>query len=685
MWQRSRRLARRFVGYTRASFIGTEERALELMHWAPLRRWLSIGGAVFLLWKLEMLVDWALLVSQLHQTSVEFLGPYVAWLVDRSVQSGFRVFLGFIAVLGTLELVETHKIRNGGRPRHLLPEHLSRPVRSLRDDPIWSAGSVVFVTLCWYLTLFPPCASTLASAAWRAICVSGSGLFLCASLFEAQGWKYIPLSALCLYFSGSKSCRILLVLDGVAVLSHSFEYCKRLYFLHEAKRDFHNKVRRALSTDSFHPAFVEESFERLMFHSLGSKVARRMAFAVQRCLSFGTQARLLRQNYERLKWSLQDAHKRLDPQYVVEIERDKLLESTFQALQEVPTSKLLAQVLRVKFRGELGEDDGGLLRDWFDSIGHALKEEVSAFESRPCTKLKPLLMLQPCDNTFVLRPGTGRNEDFFALGRVLALAVHRGTRVPIHLSRAAWKLLIGDPIDASDVYAIDPVFFTNRIAAVLEPGGVQTVSELIGEELRFVSAESPTCPDPVELIPGGAKELVTEENKLQYVEKLCEFYLIGQVQREWQLLRQGFEDLLPFHLLREHCIGEKDLELLIVGLPEIDVKDWQRHTAVDGPMANTPEGEQVVRWFWEVVEQFGDERKAKLLQFATGSSRLPADGFAGLEPCFCIYLNMGEASQLPTASTCANQLNLCIYPSRRVLIEKLKIACHETNEGFGLI
>jgi len=39
----------------------------------------------------------------------------------------------------------------------------------------------------------------------------------------------------------------------------------------------------------------------------------------------------------------------------------------------------------------------------------------------------------------------------------------------------------------------------------------------------------------------------------------------------------------------------------------------------------------IVRWFWQIVSQYSDERRAQLLQFVTGSSRVPLEGFKALQ------------------------------------------------------
>jgi len=38
-----------------------------------------------------------------------------------------------------------------------------------------------------------------------------------------------------------------------------------------------------------------------------------------------------------------------------------------------------------------------------------------------------------------------------------------------------------------------------------------------------------------------------------------------------------------------------------------------------------------IQWFWRAVRSFDKEEKAKLLQFATGTSKVPLNGFKELE------------------------------------------------------
>lgn len=47
----------------------------------------------------------------------------------------------------------------------------------------------------------------------------------------------------------------------------------------------------------------------------------------------------------------------------------------------------------------------------------------------------------------------------------------------------------------------------------------------------------------------------------------------------------------------------------------------------------------VVKWFWEVVEQhYSQEMRLRLLQFVTGSSRVPLQGFKALQGNICVII-----------------------------------------------
>lgn len=73
--------------------------------------------------------------------------------------------------------------------------------------------------------------------------------------------------------------------------------------------------------------------------------------------------------------------------------------------------------------------------------------------------------------------------------------------------------------------------------------------------------------------------------------------------------------------------NDHELELLISGLPEIDVDDLRANTEYTGYTAAAKQ----IQWFWELVAALSKEDLALLVQFVTGTSKVPLEGFKALQ------------------------------------------------------
>ena len=76
---------------------------------------------------------------------------------------------------------------------------------------------------------------------------------------------------------------------------------------------------------------------------------------------------------------------------------------------------------------------------------------------------------------------------------------------------------------------------------------------------------------------------------------------------------------------------------------------------------------KVCQWFWSTLEEFNDEQRTRLLQFSTGSARVPAQGFKALQrndgkyQKFTLDSAGGVDGWLPQAHTCFNRLDMPQY------------------------
>src|SRR4051794_10310187 len=80
----------------------------------------------------------------------------------------------------------------------------------------------------------------------------------------------------------------------------------------------------------------------------------------------------------------------------------------------------------------------------------------------------------------------------------------------------------------------------------------------------------------VDLIPNGRNIAVTQDNKHEYVRLVIEYKLLNSVKEQMENFLKGFHDIVPAELVA--IFNEQELELLISGLPDIDVDDWRNNT-----------------------------------------------------------------------------------------------------------
>merc|ERR1711865_402766 len=105
---------------------------------------------------------------------------------------------------------------------------------------------------------------------------------------------------------------------------------------------------------------------------------------------------------------------------------------------------------------------------------------------------------------------------------------------------------------------------------------------------------------------------------------------------------------------------ENEMELIVNGLPEIDIADLKSNTEYHGGYTLAS---PAINYFWQVVGEFDEEEKARLVLFVTGTSKVPLEGFVGLQgmsgtQIFQIHKAHGHTDRLPSAHTCFNQLDL---------------------------
>ncbi|XP_063703230.1 E3 ubiquitin-protein ligase Nedd-4 isoform X9 [Culicoides brevitarsis] len=375
-----------------------------------------------------------------------------------------------------------------------------------------------------------------------------------------------------------------------------------------------------------------------------------------------------KQKYEYLKSQLRKPTN-VPNKFEIKVRRASILEDSYRIIMGVSKVDLLKTKLWIEFEGEAGLDYGGLAREWFFLLS---KEMFNPYYG--------LFEYSAMDNyTLQINPFSGLcNEEhlnyFKFIGRVAGMAVYHGKLLDAFFIRPFYKMMLQKPIDLKDMESVDMEYYNS----------LQWIKENDPSELGLtfcVDEETFGHTSQRDLKPNGGSIEVNDENKDEYIRLVIQWRFVSRVQEQMQSFLEGFGSIVPLHLLK--IFDENELELLMCGIQNIDVKDWKRNTLYKGDYyAN----HVIIQWFWRAVLSFSNEMRARLLQFVTGTSRVPMNGFKELYgsngPQMFTIEKWGIPDNYPRAHTCFNRLDLPPYDSYLQLKDKL-IKAIEGSQGFA--
>ncbi|CAH3188401.1 unnamed protein product [Porites evermanni] len=349
--------------------------------------------------------------------------------------------------------------------------------------------------------------------------------------------------------------------------------------------------------------------------------------------------------------------------YEIHVRRNNLLLDSYRGVSVTVTNpELLKTRLWIVFDSETGLDYGGLQREWF----YLLSKEVfnpyyGLFEYSASETQKMLTVLRENKETakqtleqFMLQLQRSRGN-FFAVMRPRLKRLN-----PV-------KYLNRQELDK------DPLYLHKALENKVPP-------ESEDWRLPYLIDNCKGQVTVKDLKPGGSLVKVTNANKREYINLVIKWRFVSRVEDQMKKFMEGFCELIPHNLIQ--IFDERELELLMCGLGEIDINDWRRNTNYRGDYSDK---HSVIVWFWKAVTSFDLETRARLLQFVTGTSRVPMNGFAELYgsngPQKFTIEPWGTPHSLPRAHTCFNRLDLPRYRTYYELREKLRVAI-ENTQGF---
>ena len=264
-------------------------------------------------------------------------------------------------------------------------------------------------------------------------------------------------------------------------------------------------------------------------------------------------------------------------------------------------------------------------------------------------------------------------EEYRLIGKLIGLAIYNSVILDLHFPLALYKILLGHYVGLADLASLDPALHTGLVTLLSYEGPVEEVYQrhftyeydLFGTLRTF------------DLVPNGSTIPLSTENRDEYVSLLADCILRRLVDLPLRAFCEGFHAVVQDSAIQ--IFRPEEVEILVCGSVCLHFDELEKVTLYDGGFTKDS---LTIRHFWDIVHEFSNEQKKRLLFFTTGSDRVPIGGLAKMN--FVISRNGPDSDRLPTAHTCFNVLLLCEYRSKEKLRERLLTAI-QNAEGFGLI
>ncbi|XP_075258712.1 E3 ubiquitin-protein ligase NEDD4-like [Convolutriloba macropyga] len=360
---------------------------------------------------------------------------------------------------------------------------------------------------------------------------------------------------------------------------------------------------------------------------------------------------------------------------VIKVMRSQLFDTSYDSVTRISKDEpsRFRCKLCIEYVGEAGVDYGGLAREWFQDISRQMFDpyyglfEYSAFDSYS-------LQINPHSQ---LCCGDQHLKYFAFVGRVCGMAVYHGKLIDGYFVKSFYKALLGKEVTLEDLESVDARYY-NSMKMLLECDE----DELNDIDADFtVTEEYLGQKEVVPLVTHGDMIPVTMDNRHRFVQLVLQYKLVDQVKPQMNAFVSGFAEIVDPSLLK--VFDETELELLMAGLPHVNVKDWRDNTKYKRGYS---EDHEVIHWFWKAVMSYSDEERCRLLKFVTGTSHVPVNGFSQLHgsngpQLFTIQMSQESTHKhLPRARTCFNLLELPKYSSYNELKQKLTTAINNSSE-----
>lgn len=262
-------------------------------------------------------------------------------------------------------------------------------------------------------------------------------------------------------------------------------------------------------------------------------------------------------------------------------------------------------------------------------------------------------------------------------GRIMGRSLLDHCSLPVSFHPYVYRFILGEDdlaVTEEDLKLYDSELYQGLCVQLRQAAIVGDVAALLAD-----FAEEDGAAD------SGALVGATTPSVESFIQRRVEWIMRDRIRFALESLRDGVYDVIPRGILS--ALRSEELAGLLNGSTALNVDDWKKHTEYKGGYdAYSP----TVCYFWTLIESMDQAMRQRVLQFVTGSSRLPVEGFRGLESQrgrtqrFTIERIPRHLSVLPRAHTCFNRLDLPEYSSYAEFSKFMTMALEAETVGFTM-
>ena len=330
-----------------------------------------------------------------------------------------------------------------------------------------------------------------------------------------------------------------------------------------------------------------------------NKIKSSEPFYLKRCWFY----RYLMRNYAK--------NKNVNP--VVEINRKNILEESYVAFNKEQFN--FARPLKIKFINE-NNDVEGSYRDWYQNMfKDIMSPNKKLFLVNPYKSIEPFNIL-----IYPKYPGM-RMELYEFIGKfIIKSKVDMILIRNFIINRVHLKLITKNQITLEDIKYFNLDLY-QRLKYVND-NKVLNNKQL--ESVRFIWNTGTN--QEIELVQGGRNIFLNDQNKSIFINKVIYVEAIMPYEEQIKYIQKGLFSILGDGI--QGVFTEEEMNFIISGQDDIDLRDLKENVIYKGEYN---ENHPMIKMFWEKLITLNKNELIKFLQFSTGSSAVPIDGFGSLK------------------------------------------------------